>query len=102
MEENTNTNETVSVEDAKQIFEERMSQLRNQSMALGFKVCCKTALDKIYVFEHKIGKKSANDYKRLIKDLKKLFERSLGSKADDYEETEEATDDENVEETVQN
>lgn len=78
----------------------QMRKIHNEGMVVGFQTACHTALDKIYAFERSVGKKSANDYKRCIKDLKKFFEIGISHKAnsnetDEVEENSEA-------ETVQN
>lgn len=59
----------------------RMRKIHNDGMIVGFQTACHTALDKIYAFERSAGKKSANDYKRCIKDLKKFFEIGVSRKA---------------------
>ena len=78
----------------------RMQSIYNDGMIVGFQTACHTALDKIYTFERSSGKKSANDYKRCIKDLKKFFEIGVSRKINSSEVTE---TEENIEaETVQN
>ena len=73
----------------------KMRQIHNEGMVVGFQTACHTALDKIYAFERSAGKKSTNDYKRCIKDLKKFFEIGVSRKVNSGEMTE-------PEETVQN
>ncbi len=75
----------------------QMRKIHNEGMVVGFQTACHTALDKIYAFERSVGKKSANDYKRCIKDLKKFFEIGISRKVD-ADEAEESTE----AETVQN
>lgn len=78
----------------------RMQSIYNDGMIVGFQTACHTALDKIYAFERSAGKKSANDYKRCLKDLKKFFEIGISRKTGSGEETE---SEENAEaETAQN
>lgn len=69
----------------------RMQSIYNDGMIVGFKTACHTALDRIYKFESSYGKKTANDYKRCIKDLKKFFETGISRKAnsDTVDESEE-------------
>ena len=71
-------------------IEEQLSKIRRQSMMLGFQVAAKTVLDKIVAFEASGGKKSANDYKRLIKDIKKFVEVGMSRKVTLDGETEPA------------
>lgn len=73
----------------------KMRQIHNEGMVVGFQTACHTALDKIYAFERSAGKKSTNDYKRCIKDLKKFFEIGVSHKVNSGEMIE-------PEETVQN
>ena len=72
--------ETVQKDDLKAAIEKTMDNIRNQSMLLGAQAMCKTILNKIYVFESSYGKKSANDYKRCIKEVKKFCEVGLSHK----------------------
>ena len=69
-------------------IEEQLSKIRRQSMLLGFQVAAGTVMDKIVAFENSQSKKSANDYKRLIKDIKKFVETSLSRKVTTDGETE--------------
>lgn len=65
----------------------KMRQIHSEGMVVGFQTACHTALDKIYAFERSVGKKSANDYKRCIKDLKKFFETGVSRKVNSGDET---------------
>lgn len=78
----------------------RMQSIYNDGMIVGFQTACHAALDKIYSFERSTGKKSANDYKRCIKDLKKFFEIGISRKVNSGE-IEEPVENTEVE-TVQN
>ena len=82
-----NTTQKMSDDALKEAINEQMSKLRGQSMALGFRVGCKTILDKIAAFERKPGSKSNNDHKRLIKDIKQFCEQALVNKTKKDEET---------------
>ena len=70
-------------------IEETLSKIRRQSMLLGAQAMCRTILDKIIVFERTAGKKSNNDHKRLIKDIKQFCETGLSRKVNADGETEE-------------
>jgi hypothetical protein len=79
----------------------QMRKIHSEGMIVGFQTACHVALDKIYAFDRSAGKKSNNDYKRLIKDLKKFFETSISRKSNAQEN--EVGEDENVTaETAQN
>lgn len=94
--------EDVEVEDTstphdddalKTAIEEQLSKIRRQSMMLGFQVAAQSVLDKITVFERTQGKKSANDYKRLVKDIRKFVETALSRKVTADGETEPVNND---------
>ena len=53
-------------------MDETFSTADTETMILGFQVCCKTVLDKIIATKKKPGKRSLNDYKRLIKELEEF------------------------------
>lgn len=80
--------ESVTNDELKEKIEDTLSKIRRQSMLLGCQVICQTMNDKIYAFESSHGKKSANDYKRLIKDIKKFCETGLSRKVNTDGETE--------------
>jgi hypothetical protein len=63
--------------DLKTLIEERMSQIRTQSMLVGSQAMCKVILSKIYAVTHKPGKISMRAYERLIKDLTQFCEVGL-------------------------
>ena len=80
MEENKvieNQDESLNSDELKGAIEETLSKIRSQSMLLGAQAMCRTILDKIVMFERTNNKKSNNDHKRLIKDIKKFCETGL-------------------------
>lgn len=81
-------NELKENDDFKELVYERMRKIYNDGMIVGFQTACHTALDRIYAFESSAGKKSTNDYKRCLKDLKKFFEIGISRKANSNEENE--------------
>lgn len=82
-------------DDFKELVYERMRKIHSDGMIVGFQTACHTALDRIYGFERSAGKKSTNDYKRCLKDLKKFFEVGISRKAN-TDEAEENTEGETV------
>jgi hypothetical protein len=102
-EENESTEHDNTLEEDKDFKEavySKMREIHNQGLIVGFQTACHTALDKIYTFENSAGKKSANDYKRCLKDLKKFFEIGISRKANSNET---AKQEENTDtETAQN
>jgi ribosome-binding ATPase YchF (GTP1/OBG family) len=96
----TTDNALEEDEGFKELVYSRMRQIHNEGMVVGLQTACHTALNKIYAFESSAGKKSANDYKRCLKDLKKFFETGISRKANSNVTTE---SEENTEvETTQN
>lgn len=73
---------------------QQMRKIHNEGLVVGFQTACHTALNKIYAFERSAGKKSANDYKRCLKDLKQFFEIGISRKdgSDEVSETEESAE----------
>lgn len=70
-------NEVTPNDELKEAIEETLSKIRRQNMLLGAQTMCRAILDKIVIFEKTPGKKSNNDHKRLIKDIKKFCETGL-------------------------
>lgn len=89
---------TMDNDELKSAIEAQFRKIQQQNLALGFRVCCQTVLDKITAFERSPGNKSNNDHKRLIKDIKKFVETGLSRKMNEQGEIEVPT----TEETVQN
>ena len=89
-------------DELKGAIEEQLRKIQSQNLALGFRVCCQTVLDKITAFERSPGNKSNNDHKRLIKDIKKFVEQGLARKMNEQGEIEVPTTEEPESETVQN
>ena len=85
MEENTRD------ENLKSVIDDVVSKIRIQSMTLGAQAMCQTIVQKIYTFESSYGKKTTNDYKRLIKDIKNFCEIGL-SRKNNLDTTEESID----------
>lgn len=69
-------------DELKQAIEERMTQLRRQSMLLGAQAMCRVVLNKIYEHQTKPGKKTYRDYERLVNDIQQFCETGLSRKVD--------------------
>lgn len=72
----------------KDAVEEQLRKIRRQSILIGAQTACKVVLDKIIVAENQPGKRTMNDYKRLIKDLKNFCNTGLSRKVNADGETE--------------
>lgn len=95
--EEENENNLVDNEEFKEAVQAQMRKLHNQGMVIGFQTACNTVLDRIYAFDRKPGSKSTNDYKRLVKDIKKFCETGVSRKMNENGEVKTAET-----ETVQN
>lgn len=103
-EEETTVEEAVESSDdpLKEAIEDQLKKIRRQNMLIGFQTACRVALEKIIVAERKPGKRTMNDYKRLIKDLKQFCETGLSRTVNTDGETEPVKEESSTEETVQN
>lgn len=83
-------------------IEAQMKKIQRQSMLIGAQTMCRVILEKIIVAEAKPGKRTMNDYKRIIKDVKNFCETGISRKVNADGETEPIEEETAVEETVQN
>ena len=88
---------TLDDDKLKEAIQDQLKKIQTQNLLLGAQTICRVILDKIYAFESSDGKKSTNDYKRCLKDLKKFCETGISKKVNPDGTTEKIT-----EETVQN
>ena len=95
----TEDNSKDSLKDA---IEAQMKKIQRQSMLIGAQTMCRVVLEKIIVAEAKPGKRTMNDYKRIIKDIKNFCETGISRKVNADGETEPIEDEIVTEETVQN
>ena len=73
--EATTSNEPQIEEDdkkdpLKEALEEQFKKMQTQSMLLGAQTMCSVILEKMAVWEKQPGKRTLNDHKRLIKEIK--------------------------------
>ena len=87
---------TLDDDKLKEAIQDQLKKIQTQNLLLGAQSICRVILDKIYAFESLDGKKSTNDYKRCLKDLKQFCEIGISRKV----KTDGTT--ELVEETTQN
>lgn len=86
----------------KDAIEAQMKKIQRQSMLLGAQTMCRVVLEKIVVAEAKPGKRTMNDYKRLIKDIKNFCETGISRKVNADGETEPIEEESVADETAQN
>ena len=94
--------EETNTDPLKEAIEAQMKKIQRQSMLIGAQTICRVMLEKILVAEAKPGKRTMNDYKRLVKDLKQFCETGISRKVNADGETEPLEEEVAVEETVQN
>ena len=108
LEEQVNAVEEVSSTEGgnqdplKDAIEAQMKKIQRQSMLIGAQTMCRVILEKIIVAEVKPGKRTMNDYKRLIKDIKNFCETGISRKVNADGETKPIEEEPVVEETIQN
>lgn len=81
-------NDLADNEEFREAVHARMRNIHNQGMVIGLQTSCHAMLDRIYAFERKPGSKSTNDYKRLVKDIKKFCETGISRKMNENGEIE--------------
>ena len=86
----------------KEAINEQLKKIQRQNLLLGAQTICHTVLEKILKAENQPGKRTMNDYRRLIKDLKKFCETGLSRKVNADGETEPIEEESTTEETIQN
>ena len=97
------TSEQSTEEDPlKEAINEQLKKIQRQNLLLGAQTICHTVLEKILKAENQPGKRTMNDYRRLVKDLKKFCETGLSRKVNTDGETEPIEEESTTEETTQN
>ena len=85
----------------KEAINEQLKKIQRQNLLLGAQTICHTVLEKILKAENQPGKRTMNDYRRLIKDLKKFCETGISRKVNTDGETEPIEEESTTEETTQ-
>ena len=87
MDENIYENEQNNVEEQDNKYSEfdevvrkEMTNIHTRGMMLGVQVTCKMVLDKISAAMMQPGKRSMNDYKRLVKEIEQFCRTGLSRK----------------------
>lgn len=84
----------LKFDEVKAKAEEKFSKFQSDMMILGVRIASRTINNMIAEFKQSTGKKSTNDYKRLVKKIEDFCNRSLSK--------DEPNDDNSTDETVQN
>lgn len=84
----------LKFEEVKAKAEEKFSKFQSDMMILGVRIASRSINNMIVEFKQSPGKKSTNDYKRLVKKIEEFCNRSLAK--------DKPSDESSAEETVQN
>lgn len=79
------SNENGELKDA---IEQQLRKIRRQSMMMGSQAVCHAVLEKIFMTMRKPGKRTMNDYKRLIKDIESFCTTGISRKINEDGEIE--------------
>lgn len=77
----------TSEDPLKEAIEAQLKKIQRQNLLLGSQVICRTILDKITLANNQPGKRTMNDYKRLIKDIQNFCEVGISRKVNADGET---------------
>ena len=94
--------QSIEEDPLKEAINEQLKKIQRQNLLLGAQTICHTVLEKILKSENQPGKRTMNDYRRLIKDLKKFCETGISRKVNTDGETEPIEEESTTEETIQN
>ena len=92
-----------STDDAlKDAIDAQLKKISRQNLLIGAQTVCTVVLQKITTAMSKPGKRTMNDYKRVIKDVENFCRTGLSRKVNEDGETEIIDEESVVGETVQN
>lgn len=102
-EDAVNTEQEGTDDPLKEAIEEQLKKIQRQNLLIGAQTMCTVVLEKIVTAMSKPGKRTMNDYKRLVKDIENFCRVGLSRKVNADGETE-PIEEESVatDETVQN
>lgn len=86
----------------KDAIDAQLKKIQRQNMLIGAQTICTVVLEKIVAAMKKPGKRTMNDYKRLIKDIEQFCRTGLSRNVNSDGETEPVDGDAVVAETIQN
>lgn len=101
VEEDATTEQEGTEDPLKEAIEEQLKKIQRQNLLIGAQTMCSVILQKITTAMSKPGKRTMNDYKRIIKDIESFCRTGLSRKVNADGETE-SVEEVTTEETVQN
>ena len=98
LEEETKQDDQDFLKDA---LEDQFHKIQTQGMLLGLQTACQVILKRMSVWEKQPGKRTLNDHRRLIKDIKQFCEVGISKKVnlDDNTKLTEETNESNINES---
>ena len=88
IEENTSADKTNQDDALKTAVKEQLRKIQRQNLLIGAQTMCRVVLDKIIAAKRQPGKRTMNDYKRLVKDIENFCTIGISRKVNADGETE--------------
>lgn len=79
---------TVNDDALKEAIDDQLKKIQRQNLLVGAQTACSVILNKIVVAMNKPGKRTMNDYKRVIKDIEQFCRVGVSRKVNEDGETE--------------
>lgn len=86
----------MSNQELKNAINQTVEKIRTQSLLLGAQTMCSAILQKIMEFDKKPGKRTLNDHRRLVKDIKEFCQTGISRKVNNDGTTSERKQPENT------
>lgn len=103
VDEEINVEKQESTDDPlKDAINEQLKKIQRQNLLIGAQTVCTVILNKITTAMNQPGKRTMNDYKRVIKDIESFCRTGLSRKVNADGETEPVEEESTAEVTVQN
>lgn len=102
VEENVVEEQENTEDPLKDAINAQLRKIQRQSILIGSQTVCTVILEKIMRVMNQPGKRTMNDYKRVIKDIENFCRTGISRKINADGEIEVVTKDDTSEETVQN
>lgn len=84
----------------KEAIEEQLNKIRTQSLLLGAQTSCSVILQKIAVWEKQPGKRTLNDHRRLVKEIREFCRVGISRKVNPDGTTSPIGEDSNIEDNT--
>ena len=103
VDEEINVEKQESTDDPlKDAINEQLKKIQRQNLLIGAQTVCTVIINKVTAAMNQPGKRTMNDYKRLIKDVESFCRTGLSRKVNADGETDPVEEESVAEETVQN